>query len=175
MALKFFRNLFGAQSGNGSGVRKIPLYLSNTLSGEKEIFTPLSGKTVRMYNCGPTVYNFVHIGNLRAYIFADTLRRALEWNGYEVRQVINITDVGHLTSDADEGTDKLEAGAQAQHRSVHEIVRMYTDAFFADLAALNVVHVSREPKKITFPRATDCIKEQIDLIATLEKIGQMEN
>lgn len=112
-----------------------------------------------MYSCGPTVYNFVHIGNLRSYVFADTVRRVLEWNGYKVTHVINITDVGHLVSDADTGKDKLEEGAKREQKSVKEIVEMYTKAFFADLKALNIPR-----QKIIFPKATENIPEQILLI-----------
>src|SRR3989344_9269486 len=97
------------------------LKLYNTLSRRLEVFKPLKNKTVGLYTCGPTVYNFAHIGNLRTYIFEDILERALEWNGYEVKRVMNITDVGHLTGDTDEGRDKGEEEARAERKSVEEI------------------------------------------------------
>jgi len=143
-----------------------PILFWNTLSGKKETFKPIKKGVVGMYNCGPTVYNYVHIGNLRSYIFADTIRRVLEWNGYVVKQIINITDVGHLTSDADEGADKLEVGAKRENKSVKDIVEHYTEAFFDDLKAVNI-----PIKKIIFPRATDNIKEQISLVKTLLEKG----
>ncbi len=143
-----------------------PLYFKNTLSGEREVFTPLRGKRVGMYNCGPTVYDFQHIGNLRAYVFADTVRRVLEWNGYEVKQVVNITDVGHLTSDADEGEDKVEASARKTGRKAKEIAREVTKSFVDDLKLLGI-----DTRRIAFPKATEHIGEQIALVATLEEKG----
>lgn len=103
-----------------------------------ETFRPRHGDRARVYTCGPMVYNYAHIGNLRAYMFADTLRRTLQWKHYDVLHVINITDVGHLTSDADEGEDKVELAARQAHRSAFEITRQYADAFFADLTRLGV-------------------------------------
>ncbi|MEK7185726.1 MAG: cysteine--tRNA ligase [Patescibacteria group bacterium] len=138
------------------------IFFWNTLSGKKEKFSSIKPNSVGMYNCGPTVYNFVHIGNLRSYIFADTIRRVLEWNGYKVKQVINITDVGHLTSDADIGPDKLEEGARREGRSVKDIVKMYTEAFFSDIEAVNIPQ-----EKIIFPKATDHIAEQIAIVEKL--------
>ena len=108
--------------------------LFNTLTRKKEIFRPLRKSWVGLYTCGPTVYNFAHIGNLRTYIFEDILRRTIEFNGYKVKQVMNITDVGHLTSDADTGEDKLEKGAKREGKSVWEIAEFYTRAFKNDLA-----------------------------------------
>ena len=119
-----------------------------------------------MYTCGPTVYNYAHLGNLRSYVFADTLKRTLEYIGYSTEHVINITDVGHLVSDADEGEDKLEKGALREGRSAQEISAFYTKEFFHDLDILNI-----DRKKIIFPRATDYIKEQITLIQKLEEKG----
>lgn len=119
-----------------------------------------------MYNCGPTVYDFQHIGNLRPYVFADLLRRTLILWGYNVKQVINITDVGHLVSDADEGEDKMEKGAKARGQTVEEVVNEVTEAFFADLDAMNI---NRKP--ITFSRATHYIGEQIALVQALEEKG----
>jgi cysteinyl-tRNA synthetase len=142
-----------------------PLSLYNTLSRKKERFEPLHPPKVGLYTCGPTVYNYAHIGNLRSYIFADTLRRVLKYNGYKVTQVMNITDVGHLTSDADEGEDKMEKGARREGKSVWEIAKHYTEAFKADLAKLNI----EEPD--IWCKATDHIKEQIEQVKTLEKKG----
>ena len=101
----------------------IPILLKNTLTNKKDVFISRKKNTVTMYNCGPTVYDYAHIGNLRAYVFADSLRRILEYNGYEVKQVINITDVGHLTSDADEGEDKIESGAKREGLKVNKIIK----------------------------------------------------
>jgi cysteinyl-tRNA synthetase len=145
------------------------LKIKNTLTGKIEEFTPIkkglfSNKKVGMYNCGPTVYNRAHIGNLRAYIFSDLVRRALEFNNFKVNQVINITDVGHLTSDSDEGEDKVEQQAKKENISAEEITEKYTLEFFNDLDRLHI-----EKSKITFPKATDHIQEQINLIKNLEK------
>ncbi len=141
------------------------LRLYNTLTRTTEEFSPLHPPRVAMYNCGPTVYNWVHIGNLRAYVFADVLRRALEREGFEVEQVANITDVGHLVSDQDEGEDKIEIGARREGKSVEEIIAMYSDAYFADLRALRI-----EPAK-EYPRATRYIDEQKAMIETLAGKG----
>lgn len=140
--------------------------LHNTLSGKTEDFKPESGNTVRMYNCGPTVYNYAHIGNLRSYVFADTLKRALLFSGYSVKQIINITDVGHLTGDSDTGLDKVEEGAKKEKKTVSEIINFYTDAFIDDLKKLNI-----NTSGTLFPRATQHIAEQIDLIKKLENKG----
>lgn len=145
--------------------------LHNTLSGEKELFRPLKKNLfgrpkVGMYHCGPTVYNYAHIGNLRAYVFADTLKRLMKASGYGVTQVINITDVGHLVSDADEGEDKMEKAKKREHKSAWDIARFYTDAFMQNLADLNV-----DTEGTKFPRATDFIKEQIDIVKELERKG----
>jgi len=137
----------------------------NTLSRKKEIFKPLKGKRVGLYACGPTVYWFAHIGNLRAYIFEDVLRRVLEYNGYKVKHVMNITDVGHLTSDADTGEDKMEKGAKREGKSAWDIAKFYTNAFKKDLKKLNI----KDPD--VWIKATDTIKEQIELIQLLEKKG----
>lgn len=145
------------------------LKFKNTLTGKIEEFKPLKkaflGKTkVGMYNCGPTVYNKPHIGNMRAYIFADLIRKTLEFNNYKVNQVINITDVGHLTSDSDEGDDKVETQAKKENITAKEITEKYTEIFFEDLGKLKI-----DKNKITFPKATEHIKEQIDLIKKLEE------
>ncbi|MEK7139991.1 MAG: cysteine--tRNA ligase [Patescibacteria group bacterium] len=138
----------------------------NTRSRATETFSPINPDAVRMYHCGPTVYDYAHIGNLRSYVFADVLRRTLECAGLRVTQVINITDVGHLTSDADEGEDKLEAGARREHKSAREIALFYTHAFLQDLAHLRI-----KTDGTIFPKATDHIPEQIALIQALEKNG----
>ena len=146
--------------------KKVPLRFHNTLSGELESFTPLNGGPVKMYNCGPTVYDFQHIGNLKAYIFADTIKRSLALWGHKTKQVINITDVGHLVSDNDDGEDKMEVGAKKRGQTVEEVVQEVTAAFFEDLDALNI---NRET--ISFPRATEYIGEQIALVQSLEEKG----
>jgi len=143
----------------------IMLKLYNTLLRKKQIFRPLKDKKVGLYTCGPTVYDYAHIGNLRTYIFEDILRRVLEYNGYKVKHVMNYTDVGHLTSDADTGEDKMEKGARREGKSVWEIAEFYIKAFKKDAAALNIL------KPSLTPRATDHIKEQINLIKILEKKG----
>jgi len=137
----------------------------NTLTRRKEIFEPLEPKKVRMYNCGPTVYNFVHIGNCRAFMLADLLRRYLEYRGYEVTQVMNITDVGHLVSDADEGEDKMELAAKQQKRDIWELADFYIKAFFEDIETLNMKKAS------VYPRATEHIEDMIKLIKRLEERG----
>lgn len=139
--------------------------LYNTLTRTKENFHPIDDQRVGLYTCGPTVYNYAHVGNLRTYIFEDVLRRVLEYNGLSVRHVMNITDVGHLTDDADYGEDKIEESARREQRSAETIARFYTDAFFADCAALNML------KPTLVCRATDHIKEQIDFVAKLEAKG----
>ena len=141
------------------------LKLYNTASRSLEAFTPPPPHTVTMYNCGPTVYNYVHIGNLRAYVFADILRRTLEREGYEVKQIVNITDVGHLVSDGDEGEDKMVVGATREGKSVEEIIAQYSNAFYADMRSLNV-HMAAK-----FPRATAYIKEQKKMIEVLSEKG----
>jgi len=143
----------------------IPIYLFDTYQREKRQFIPLEQGKVKIYTCGPTVYDYAHIGNLRAYIFADTLRKMFEFNGYEVRHVINITDVGHLTSDADSGEDKVELSARKQKMSAFEISEFYTNIFKQNLSDLNI-----KPPTI-WSKATDHINEQIALIQRLEKKG----
>lgn len=138
----------------------------NTLTNQTEEFKPRKESAVTMYNCGPTVYDFAHIGNLRAYIFGDSIKRVLRYNGYAVKQVINITDVGHLTSDADEGEDKIESGAKREGVKVKDVVKKYTNAFFDDLKKLNI-----DTDSIIFPKATEHIGEQIAFIQTLDEKG----
>ncbi len=135
--------------------------LTNTLSRNKEEFEPLDKKAVKLYTCGPTVYDYFHIGNLRNALFNDTLKRTLVANGYKVNHVMNITDVGHLVSDADEGEDKLEKGAAREGKTVWEVAEFYTQAYFDDIAKLNIIPAAKIAK------ATDHIKDQIDLVKTL--------
>lgn len=141
------------------------LHFYNTASRSIEPFSPKEPGVVRMYCCGPTVYNYAHIGNLRTYVFEDFLRRALEYAGYQVKHVVNITDVGHLTSDADTGEDKLEKGAKREGRSVWDIARTYTEHFWKDWEALKLLAPTQ------WPKATDHIAEQIDLVRELERKG----
>jgi|DewCreStandDraft_1066081.scaffolds.fasta_scaffold00721_15 cysteinyl-tRNA synthetase len=142
-----------------------PLKLYNTLTRKVEEFQPLYDNEVRMYTCGPTVYDYAHIGNLRTYIFEDVLRRTLEYNGYRVIHVMNITDVGHLTSDADFGEDKMLVGARRARMTVWEIAQMYTEAFFRDIHKLNI----KDPTIVC--KATDHIPEMIALIQRLIERG----
>lgn len=133
---------------------------------------PLSEGQVKVYSCGPTVYDFAHIGNLRAFIFADTLRRALEANGYKVSQVMNITDVGHLSSDADSGEDKLEKGAQREGKSVWDVAKHFTEAFLNDAKQLNILPPNAyKGSPDGYARATDFIEEQIAIIQLLTGKG----
>ena len=112
--------------------------LYNTLTRQVEEFIPHEDGIVRMYTCGPTVYHFAHIGNLRTYIFEDILEKGLTYLGYDVKRVMNITDVGHLTSDSDTGEDKMAKGAKREGKTVYEIAKFYTDAFFSDADRLNI-------------------------------------
>ena len=144
--------------------------LYNTLSRQIEDFQPQDAKQVKVYNCGPTVYDHAHLGNLRAYVFTDTLRRALEANGYGVKQVMNITDVGHLQSDEDEGHDKLEAGAARESKTVWQVADFYTAAFKRDIARLNILSPNgyHDPKRgDNYARATDFIDQQKAIVQRL--------
>jgi cysteinyl-tRNA synthetase len=141
------------------------LWLYNTLKRKKEIFKPLKDKKVGLYTCGPTVYWFAHIGNLRTYIFEDLLKRILIYNGYKVKHVMNITDVGHLVSDQDVGEDKILVTAKRERKSAKEVARFYEKVFKRDLKRLNIL----EPD--VWIRATKTIKDQIELIKILEKRG----
>lgn len=146
------------------------LRLYNTLTRRKDIFKPLKEKGVGLYACGPTVYDFAHIGNLRTYVFEDILKRVLEYNGYLVRHIMNITDVGHLTSDSDSGEDKMvkalkREGKKLSEQSMLEIADFYTEAFKNDLKRLNI----KEPD--IWCKATDHIQEQIDLVEKLVENG----
>ena len=139
--------------------------LYNSATRTKEEFVPNHPDIVKMYTCGPTVYHFAHIGNLRSYIMEDVLEKYLRYVGYNVKRVMNITDVGHLTSDADEGEDKMLKGAKREHKTVMEIAKFYTDAFFSDCAKLNI-----KTPDVVEP-ATNCIDEYIKIITTLMDKG----
>lgn len=141
------------------------MLLYNTLTKKVDEFKPLHGNQVKMYTCGPTVYHFAHIGNLRSYIMEDVLEKYLNYAGYHVKRVMNITDVGHLTSDADTGEDKMLKGAKREHKTVMEIAQMYTNAFFEDCRKLNI----KKPE-IVEP-ATGCIPEFIHMIEVLLEKG----
>lgn len=139
--------------------------LYNTLSRSIEDFKPIDENLVRMYTCGPTVYNYAHLGNLRMYIHEDILEKTLRYIGYNVKRVMNITDVGHLESDADEGEDKMLKGAKRENKTVWEIAQHYTDAFFRDIDKLNI------KKADVVAKATGYINEYIEFIKGLEEKG----
>ena len=141
------------------------MYLYNSASHKKEEFVPNHPDIVKMYTCGPTVYHYAHIGNLRSYIMEDVLEKYLRFLGYHVKRVMNITDVGHLSSDADTGEDKMLKGAKREHKSVMEIARFYTDAFFDDCRKLNI----KRPDVVE--PATNCIDEYIKIITKLIDTG----
>jgi len=141
------------------------IYLYNTLSRKKEEFKPIKKNKIGLYTCGPTVYDYAHIGNLRSYLFEDILKRVLIYNGYKVKHIMNITDVGHLTGDGDMGEDKLEKGAKREGKTAWEIAEFYTKAFKKDLEKLNIISPN------IYCKATDYIAEQIELIKILEKKG----
>jgi cysteinyl-tRNA synthetase len=141
------------------------LYLHNSLTRKKQLFKPIKPGRVGLYTCGPTVYNYAHIGNLRTYIFEDILKRVLVYNGYAVKHVMNITDVGHLTGDRDMGEDKMEKGAAREGKSAWDIADFYTQAFKKDITHLNIL----EPD--IWVKATDTLPEQIALVKTLEEKG----
>ncbi len=141
------------------------MYLYNSLSHKKELFVPNNPDVVKMYTCGPTVYHFAHIGNLRTYIMEDVLEKSLHYLGYNVLRVMNITDVGHLASDADTGEDKMLKGAKRENKSVMEIAKFYTDAFFEDCKKLNI-----KIPEIVQP-ATGCIAEFIEIVSGLIEKG----
>nr|MDQ2878233.1 cysteine--tRNA ligase [Pseudomonadota bacterium] len=144
----------------------LPLTLYNSLTRSLEVFRPIDQSpepTVRIYTCGPTVYNYQHIGNMRAFLFADTLGRVLRWKGYKTKHIINITDVGHLISDADAGDDKMEKAAAREARSIWDIAALYTAAFKADVARLNI----EPPAEWTV--ATDHIPQMIDFAKKIER------
>lgn len=141
------------------------LKLFNTLTRSKEEFIPIKQDELKMYSCGPTVYNYMHIGNLRTFFFEDILLRVLKYNNYNVKYVMNITDVGHLTDDEDQGDDKMEVMAKKLGKDVWEISKYYSDVFKKDIEKMNII-----PPDI-YTKATDYIKEQIDLIKCLEAKG----
>ena len=141
------------------------IYFYNTLTKKKELFKTIEPQKVKMYSCGPTVYKDATIGNMRTNLFQDTLRRVLEYNGYEVKQVMNITDVGHLVSDADEGEDKMLKSAREEHKAPMEIAEHYTKLFFKDLDRLNI----EIPEVIC--KATDHIKEMLEMVQKIMKRG----
>ena len=141
------------------------MILYNSATRKREEFVPNHPDIVKMYTCGPTVYHFAHIGNLRSYIMEDILDRYLRYSGYNLKRVMNITDVGHLTSDADEGEDKMLKGAKREHKTVMEIAKFYTDAFFDDCKKLNI----RTPDVVE--PATNCIDEYIKIISQLMDTG----
>lgn len=140
-------------------------YLYNTLTRQVELFEPNTEGKVTMYTCGPTVYHFAHIGNLRSYIMEDVLEKYLRFAGYDVKRVMNITDVGHLSSDGDTGEDKMLAGAKREHKSVMDIAKFYTDAFFEDCRKLSI----KRPDVVE--PATNCIDEFIHMIEVLMEKG----
>ena len=148
-----------------SGREVDPMQLYNSLTHEKEEFVPVEAGKVSMYTCGPTVYHFAHIGNLRTYIMEDVLEKYLRYSGYDVKRVMNITDVGHLTSDADTGEDKMLKGAKREHKTVMQIAKFYTDAFFKDCKKLNI-----KTPDVVEP-ATNCIDEFIKMISELIEKG----
>lgn len=137
--------------------------LYNTLSKAIEDFVPINQKEIKMYTCGPTVYHYAHIGNLRTYIFEDILVKGLEYAGYNVKRVMNITDVGHLANDSDDGEDKMLMGAKREHKTVYEIADFYTKSFFDDCAKLNI----RKPKIVE--KASDHIDTYIEIVTELLK------
>ena len=142
------------------------MYLYNSASHKKELFVPNHPDIVKMYTCGPTVYHYAHIGNLRTYIMEDVLEKALRYEGYHVKRVMNITDVGHLASDADTGEDKMVKGAKRENKSVMEIAQFYTDAFFADCEKLNI----KRPDVVE--PATNCIDAYIEMVQKLLDLGK---
>ena len=142
---------------------EIDLY--NTLTRKKDEFHPIDKDTVRMYSCGPTVYSYAHIGNFRAYIMMDTLRRVLKYNGYKLKHVMNITDVGHLESDADEGEDKMEKAARKEKKDPYEIANFYTQVFLNDMEKLNI----DKPEIIT--KATENINQMIEYVKEILENG----
>lgn len=143
----------------------LPLALHNTMSGKVEPFVPADGETAKIYFCGPTVYSEAHIGNMRAYLFSDLMRRAIRLAGYGVDSVMNITDVGHLVGDGDDGEDKMQVKAKAEKTTAWDIADKYTELFFTDTDLLNILRPD------TVLRATDAIQEQIDLVKILEDKG----
>ena len=145
--------------------RNYMLTLYNTLTRQVEEFVPRNPSEIGLYTCGPTVYHFAHIGNLRTYVFEDILRRVLQLDGYPLNHVMNITDVGHLTDDGDAGEDKMEKGARREGKSAWDIAAFYTEAFLSDMKQLHIL----SPHIIC--KATDHIPEQIAQVQTLTDKG----
>jgi len=143
--------------------------LHNTLTRQTEEFRPIREGKASVYSCGPTVYWFAHIGNMRAFLFSDLLNRALTYDGLDVNLVMNITDVGHLVGDADEGEDKMLVAMRREGKTAYEIAEVYTQAFFRDLERLNIRPASN------YPRATEHIPEQIALIKKIEAMPGVED
>ncbi|MES2226124.1 MAG: cysteine--tRNA ligase [Patescibacteria group bacterium] len=143
-----------------------PIFFTNTLSGKKEVFVPLKPGIATLYSCGPTVYSKQHIGNLKAPLFGDLVARVLKSNGYRVRRAINITDVGHLVGDGDEGEDKMEVGSKKEGKTAQEVAAHYTKLFLDDIQAINM-----DTSDILFPHATQYIPEQIAMVQALESKG----
>lgn len=148
------------------------IYLTNTLTKTKDLFTPIAPGIVGMYHCGPTVYSSIHIGNLRAFTLADIVRRVFEYNNYDVKQVMNITDVGHLVSDGDDGDDKMTNGLKREGMEITlenmlKLARKYEDVFLNDISDINILR----PKIVA--RASEHIKEDIEIIKNLEEKGYM--
>jgi hypothetical protein len=148
--------------------------LYNTLTGKKEPFVPLHDDFVGMYHCGPTVYQYAHIGNMRSYVFADILRRTMEFNGKKVKQVLNITDVGHLTSDADSGDDKVEREARKEGKTAREVTDFFTEAFMKDIAMLNVETTGTVSSKRSTKKATP-IRSPMGCILIRANLPRMES
>ena len=140
----------------------VPLRLFDSLTRSAREFNPIEANHARVYSCGPTVYHFAHLGNLRAYVFTDTLTRVMRWKGLEVTHVVNITDVGHLTSDADAGDDKMAVAAAREAKTIWDVAKFYTEAFMNDVAALNI----REPSRWSV--ATDHVQEMIAFAERIE-------
>ncbi len=163
--MSFLARLFGKRT-NESRERPPQVFFTNTLSGHKEIFVAQKPGIALLYTCGPTVYGPAHIGNLRAYVFSDTIARVLTAARYRVRRVINITDVGHMVGDEDMGEDKMAIGAAREHATPEAIAMRYTKVFIEDIKNLNI-----DTDNIAFPRATEYLKEQIVLAKTLEEKG----
>ena len=143
------------------------IFLKNSLTKKKEKFIPIKKNKVSFYTCGPTVYSYPHIGNMRTYIINDLLKRTLQFNSYKVKHIMNLTDVGHLTSDSDTGEDKIEKAKKIEHKSAWEIAEFYTNIFKKYSRALNIL----PPNK--YVRATSCVKEQIKLAKLLDKKGYL--
>lgn len=143
-----------------------PIYFTNTLTGKKDLFSPIKDGVVSLYSCGPTVYGPQHIGNLRAILFSDVIARVLTQAGYRVKRVNNITDVGHMVGDGDDGEDKMAVGAKKDHTTPEEVAKKYTNLYLSDIKKLNV-----DIDDISFPRATEFIEQQIALVQALEQKG----